>query len=87
MNLFDPSLEDLHVFLRSGGKRVNAGALDSARGSDSPILSICGHSAKSLEDPYSALHSPKDRVLVVKERCRSEGEEELGTCGLLDGTR
>ena len=63
------------------------GALNSATRLDSPILSIRGHSSKSLEDPHSGLHSPKDRVLVVEEWCRSEGEEELGTCGLLDRTR
>lgn len=86
-NLLDPSLEDLHLFLRSDGKRVNAGASYSVRGGNLPVLSICGHSAKSLKDSYSGFHSPKNRVLVVKERCRSEGEEELGTCKFLDVTR
>lgn len=78
-NLLDPGFVDLHFLLRSGGKRINTGGLDSARGSDSPILSVCGHSAKPLKDPHSGLHSPKDCVLVVKERCRSKREEELGT--------
>ena len=30
-NLLDLSLVDLHIFLRSNGKRVNVGALDSVR--------------------------------------------------------
>jgi len=53
------------------------------RGSDLPILSIRGHSTKSLENPHSGLHPPKDRVFVVKKWCRGKGEEELGTCGFL----
>lgn len=56
-------------------------------GSSLPILSICGHSTKSLEDPHSRFHPPEDRVFVVEGRRRSEGEEELGACGFLEGTR
>ena len=57
------------------------------KGTGSPILSVCRHSTKSLEDPHSGFYSPKNRVLVVKEWCRGESEEELRTCGFLDVTR
>jgi hypothetical protein len=52
-----------------------------------PILSVCRHSTKSLEDPHSRFYPPEDRVLVVKEWCRSKSEEKLRTCSFLDGTR
>ena len=78
-NLLDPGLEDLHIFPWSDGKRVNVGALGSVRGSDLPILSIRRYGAESLEDPHPGLHPSKDRVLVIKERRRSKGEEKLGT--------
>ena len=84
--LLDLSLVDLYLFFWSCGKRVS-GVLASLRGSVLPILSVCSHSTEPLEDSHSGLHPPKYCVLVVKEWRRSKGEEELGTCEFLDGTR
>lgn len=50
-----------------------------------PILRVCGHSAKPLEDPHSGLYSSKDRMLVVEVWYRGEGKEELRACESLDG--
>jgi hypothetical protein len=49
----------------------------------SPVLDVRGYSTKPLEDPHPRIYPPKYRMLVVQERCRREGEEELRTCGSL----
>ena len=86
-SLLDPSLMDFYLFLWSDEKRVSVIASASMRGSGLPILSVCSHSTESLKDPHSGSHPPKDCVFVIKEWRRSKGEEELGTCGFLDGSR
>ena len=82
-NLLGPGLVYLHLFLWS--EKTRKCREHFVRGSNLPILPVCGHSTEPLKDPHSGLYPPKDCMFVVKEWCRSKGEEELGTCGFLDG--
>ena len=47
-----------------------------------PILRVSANSAKPLDHTYPCAYAPKNCVLVIKEWCWSEGDEELGALNL-----